>query len=95
MREYETIKKLKEERKKKLHRKFLIGIAAIVIIAIIISAYAFYLSIQDTYWKPEGKFSMPEVDWNTINSSYTVVRKSYNDINKWNNNKPDDREREE
>jgi len=75
--ENETIKKLKEGRKKR-RIKMAIGVSlAIVVVVILISAYAFYLSIQDTYWKPQKDFTIPEVDWNAINSSYTVVRTTY------------------
>ncbi len=75
----DTIKKLREERKRKVRKRFVIGISSAVIIIIIISAYAFYDSVQDTYWKPDKVMKIPSVNWNAVNDSYVVKRKYYND----------------
>ncbi len=73
----EAIKKLREERKRKLRRRLLIGTIAIVIIAVVISAYAFYESTQDTYWKPDKVMKIPSVNWSAVNDSYIVKRTTY------------------
>ncbi len=79
--EDETIKKLKEERKKKLRRRLLIGTVAIVIIAVVISAYAFYEFTRDTYWKPMSTLDMPHVNWNRVNGSIVFIRKYFDEAN--------------
>ena len=78
--EDETIKNLREERRKNRIKKLITGIIIVIIIGILIGAYAFYLSIQDTYFQPEGNFKMPDVNWNTTNSTAFIKRTAYNNI---------------
>ncbi len=56
-------------------------VATALVIAILIDAgVAIVTAPKHKYTKPDNKFVMPDVDWNTLKSSYVVKRTLYNDI---------------
>jgi len=63
--------------KRKMGKKGKIAIiATVLVIAILIGAYVamIFMAPSEKYWKPEKEFKMPAVDWNKVNSSYTIIR---------------------
>ena len=82
MNEIEEIKdKIKEtgdKPKRKLGKKGKITVIGVVIvIGILIGAYlaVTLTASQEKYWKPEREFTMPNMEWGNISSSYVLHRK--------------------
>ncbi len=83
MSELEEIKEMmRESRAKPPKRKIgkrgkIAMVVTVLVIAILIGAYmalALTAPSPEKYWKPKREFKMPNVDWNSTNSSYFLSR---------------------